>query len=111
MRLELLKLFVAPRATPALVVMAESGLLGPVLGGVAFLASFENMIKAEAALGIEPDAVRRLGALGVWVAEDAERLAQRLRLANAESERLLALEYWWRVAPRADAAGRACAAL
>ncbi len=102
-RLELLKLIVAQRATPALVVMAEGGLLGPVLGGVAYLASFENTIKAEAALGIEPDAVRRLGALGVWVAEDAERLAQRLRLANVESERLLALEYWWRVAPRSDA--------
>ncbi len=107
-RAEMLKLSVAPRATPALVVMAETGLLGLVLGGVPFLASFENLIKAEAAIGIEPDAVRRLGALGVWVAEDAERLTQRLRLANAESERLLALEHWWRVAPRADAqAGRA----
>ena len=102
-RTEMLKLFVAPRATPALVVMAETGLLGLVLGGVPFLASFENLIKAEAAIGIEPDAVRRLGALGVWVAEDAERLTQRLRLANAELERLLALEHWWRVAPRADA--------
>ena len=102
-RTEMLKLFVAPRATPALVVMAETGLLGLVLGGVPFLASFENVVKAEAAIGIEPDAIRRLGALGVWVAEDAERLTQRLRLANAESERLLALEHWWRVAPRADA--------
>jgi poly(A) polymerase len=102
-RTEMLKLFVAPRATPALAVMVESGLLGLVLGGVAFLASFENMVKAEAVLGLEPNAVRRLGALGVWVAEDAERLAQRLRLANAESERLLALEYWWRVSLQADA--------
>ena len=102
-RTEMLKLLVARRATPALVVMAEGGLLGLVLGGVAFLASFENMVKAETALGLEPDAVRRLGALGVWVAEDAERLTQRLRLANAESERLLALEHWWRVAPQHDA--------
>ena len=102
-RTEMLKLFVASRATPTLAVMAESGLLGMVLGGVAFLSSFENMIKVEAALGAEPDAVRRLGALGVWVAEDAERLTQRLRLANAESERLLALEYWWRVVPEPDA--------
>ncbi len=102
-RTELLKLFVAPRATPALVVMVETGLLGLVLGGVPFLASFENVVKAEAVIGIEPDAIRRLGALGVWVAEDAERLTQRLRLANAESERLLALEHWWRVAPRAEA--------
>jgi hypothetical protein len=83
--------------------MAESGLLGLVLGGVGFLASFENMVKAEAALGVEPDAVRRLGALGVWVVEDAERLTQRLRLANIESERLMTLEHWWCVSPRADA--------
>ncbi len=102
-RMEMLKLLVAARATPALAVMMESGLLGMVLGGVAFLASFENMIKVEAALGAEADAVRRLGALGVWVAEDAERLTQRLRLSNAESERLLALETWWRIAPQSDA--------
>ncbi|HKM88332.1 MAG TPA: CCA tRNA nucleotidyltransferase [Xanthobacteraceae bacterium] len=101
-RMELLKLFVASRATPTLAVMAESGLLGMVLGGVAFIASFENMVKVEAALGATPDSVRRLGAIGVWVAEDAERLSQRLRLSNAESERLLALEQWWRIAPQAD---------
>jgi poly(A) polymerase len=98
-RAEMLKLLVAPRATPTVAVMAESGLVGIVLGGVAFLASFENTVKIEAALDVEPDAIRRLGALGVWVAEDAERLTQRLRLSNAESERLLALEAWWRIAP------------
>ena len=36
-----------------------------VLGGVPYLASFENVVKAEAAIGAEPDATRRLGALGV----------------------------------------------
>jgi poly(A) polymerase len=102
-RMEMLKLLLAPRATPTLAVMAESGLLVTVLGGVPFLASFENMIKVEAALGVEPDAIRRLGALGVWGAEDAERLTQRLRLSSAESERLLALEHWWRVVPQPDA--------
>jgi poly(A) polymerase len=83
--------------------MAESGLLGMVLGGVAYLASFENTIKVDAALGVEADAIRRLGALGVWVEEDAARLTQRLRLSNAESERLLALDGWWRAAPQPDA--------
>jgi poly(A) polymerase len=108
-RMEILKLLVASRATPTLAVMVESGLLGMVLGGVAFLASFENVVKVEAALGAQPDAVRRLGALGVWVAEDAERLTRRLRLSNAESERLLALEAWWRITPQPD--GRAARAL
>jgi len=79
--------------------MSEIGLLGHVLGGVALLASFENMVKVEAAAGIESDAVRRLGALAVRVAEDAERIGQRLRLSNAETERLIALERWWRMAP------------
>jgi poly(A) polymerase len=102
-RAELLKLLLAPRATATLAIMAECGLLGIILGGVAFLASFENLVKAEASLGAQPDAVRRLGALGVWVKEDAERLTSRLRLSGAESERLLALEHWWRVVPDPDA--------
>jgi poly(A) polymerase len=101
-RVELLKLLLAPRATATLAIMAECGLLGIILGGVSFLASFENSVKAEVALGTAADAVRRLGALGVWVAEDAERLTSRLRLSGAESERLLALEDWWRVTPSPD---------
>jgi poly(A) polymerase len=101
-RMELLKLFVAPRAAPTLALMAECGLLGMALGGVPLIASFDNMVKVEAASGAEPDAVRRLGALAVSVAEDSERLAHKLRLANAETDRLMALEGWWRVVPTAD---------
>jgi poly(A) polymerase len=97
--MEMLKLIGGPHPAPTLAVMAECGILGMVLGGAPYLASFENVVKAEAALGIEPDATRRLGALGVWVLEDAERLSERLRLSNAEVERLLKLEYWWRVNP------------
>jgi poly(A) polymerase len=103
LRMELLKLFVAPRAGSTLAVMNESGLLGPVLGGVAYIASFQKMAELEAALGLEFDAVRRFGALGVMVHEDAERLSQRLRLSNAEAERLMALEFWWRITPSLDA--------
>jgi poly(A) polymerase len=98
-RMELLKLMLAPHATPALAVMAEAGLLGAVLGGVPLLASYENTVKAEAAMGLAADAVRRLGALGVLVAEDAERLTERLRLSNAEAERLKRLDRWWHVSP------------
>ena len=100
-RMELLKLLLAPHATPTLAVMAETGILGMVLGGVPLLASFENMVKIEAAMGLSADAVRRLGALAVTVVEDGERLAQRLRLSNTEAERLIALERWWRVSPAA----------
>src|SRR4029077_14014552 len=51
-RMELIKLMLAPHAVPALAVMAECGLLGPVLGGVPQLASFANMAKVETACGI-----------------------------------------------------------
>jgi poly(A) polymerase len=99
-RMELVKLMVAPRAAPALAVMADAGLLGTVLGGVPYLAGFEAMIEIEAACGIVPDAARRLGALGAWTVEDAERLWQRLRLTNAEHARLAAMaDGWWRVSP------------
>jgi poly(A) polymerase len=105
-RLELLKLVIAPRAAATLVVMAEGGILGPVLGGVPYIADFAKMAEIEAALAVDPDAVRRLGALAVMVSEDAERLAERLRLTNVESARLMALESWRRVSP---AAGEQCA--
>ncbi len=97
---ELMKLLVAPYAVPTLVVMAETGFAELVLGGVPQLASFANMIKVEAAAALAPDAVRRLGALGLIILEDAERLRDRLRLSNAEHERLLAMaDHWWQISP------------
>ncbi len=96
-RMELMKLMLAPHLVPGLAVMTEAGILGPVLGGVPYLASLSNMVKLEAACGLNPDAVRRLGALAVWVGEDAERLRLRLRLFNLEHERLASMgEAWWR---------------
>jgi poly(A) polymerase len=107
-RMELLKLLVARHAVPTVAVMAESGILVTVLGGVPDLASFANMTKVEAAVGQAPDAVRRLGALGVRVAEDAERLWQRLRLANGEHDRLASMADNWRsVMPGSEQAARA----
>jgi poly(A) polymerase len=95
-RMELMKLMVAPHATPTLIAMSDAGLTLRVLGGVSYLAAFENMAKVEAAIGASPDPVRRLGALGVWVEEDAERLWQKLRLTNAEHERLVSMGAGWR---------------
>src|SRR5262249_56240183 len=60
-RMEMMKLVVAPHAVPTLISMTDSGLLLRVLGGVSYLGSFENMAKVEAAIGAEPNAVRRLG--------------------------------------------------
>ena len=108
-RSEIMKLMVAPHAVPTLIAMADCGLLLRVLGGVSYLGSFENMAKVEAAIGVAPDAVQRLGALGVLVAEDAERLAQKLRLHNVEQGRLASMaEGWRRISPeRGEAAARA----
>jgi poly(A) polymerase len=99
-RMELVKLLVGPHVVPTLAVMAETGILGSVLGGVPLLASFANTVKLEAASGLNPSPIRRLGALGVLVTEDAERLRQRLRLFNAEYERLASMaDGWWKVDP------------
>jgi poly(A) polymerase len=108
-RMEAFKLLVARHAVPTLATMTEAGLLEQVLGGVPLLASFANMAKLEAAFAFAPDPVRRLGALAVSVVEDAERLRERLRLANAEYERLAAMaDAWWRISRQWDeAAGRA----
>ncbi len=107
-RMELLKLLIAPHAVPVLATMSEAGLLLSLFGGVSHLASFANMGKVEAAIGAPNDPVQRLGALGVWVVEDAERLWRRLRLTNAEHERLVSMgDGWWRVSPADEQAGRA----
>ena len=99
-RMEMLKLVVAPHAVPTLISMTDAGLLLRVLGGLSYLGSFENMAKVEAAIGVEPNAVRRLGALAVAIPEDAERLWQKLRLANSERERLASMgEAWGRISP------------
>jgi poly(A) polymerase len=97
-RAEVVKLLVARRAVPALAVMTETGLLEQVLGGVPLLASYSNMVELEAMLALAPDVARRLGALAVSVLEDVERLRERLRLANAEHERLASMaDGWWHV--------------
>jgi poly(A) polymerase len=107
-RMELLKLLVAPHAVATLAVMVETAILVAVLGGVPYLASFANLTKLENALGLPAEPVRRLGALGVAVAEDADRLLQRLRLSNAEHARLVSTaDHWWRVKPATDQEARA----
>ena len=101
-RMELLKLLIAPGAVPALTAMADAGLLGSLLGGVPLIADLARMAEIEAGLGLTGDPIRRLAALNVFIVEDGERLWQRLRLANVEHERLASMgEAWWRVSPEA----------
>jgi poly(A) polymerase len=96
--MEMLRLMVADGAAASAVAMADSGLLGAILGGVAYTGPFAAMIALERLLGFSPDAIRRLGALGVAVTEDAKRIAQRLRLTNAETKALDSIGHrWWRL--------------
>ena len=97
-RMEVIKLLVAKHAAATLTAMTEAGLLEQVLGTVPLLAGFANIVKLEAALALAPDAVRRLAALAVSITEDAERLRERLRLANQEYERLISMaDGWWKI--------------
>jgi poly(A) polymerase len=99
-RMELLKLLEAPRAVASLEAMLDTGLLVRVLDGVPNAAHVARLAAIEAALALAPDPIRRLAALNVLVAEDAERLWQKLRLSNAEHERLgVMAENWRRVSP------------
>jgi tRNA nucleotidyltransferase/poly(A) polymerase len=99
-RMELMKLLAAPHAAETLSVMSDSGILQNLLGGIGRVAPFADMVAVEAVIGAPRDPVRGLGALGVAVVEDAERLRQRLRLTNAEHARLQSMaDGWWRIDP------------
>ena len=87
-RAELLKMIVARRAPEAVAEVAQAGLLGPLLAGVAYVARFARLAEIETAMGLGPDATLRLAALAVAIAEDAGRLRDMLRLSNVETERL-----------------------
>ena len=111
-RMELLKLLVARRAGEAVGVMADAGLLVTILGGVPYLRPFEKMTAIEAASGEKPDAVRRLGALAVFVAEDARASVR--AASPVECGARPAAQHGGRVVAcrrRPDAAGRPRAAL
>jgi poly(A) polymerase len=87
-RAELMKLLAAPRASEVVQAMGESGFLEPILGGVGCTSRLSRLVAIEAGRGRGPDALLRLAALGVAIPEDADRLRDRLRLANAEADRL-----------------------
>jgi tRNA nucleotidyltransferase/poly(A) polymerase len=94
MRVELMKLLAAPRASGVVQTMGESGFLEPILGGIGYTKRLSRLIAIEAERGHGPDALLRrvaflrLAALGVAIPEDADRLRDRLRLTNAEADRL-----------------------
>jgi poly(A) polymerase len=88
LRAECLKLIVAPHAAAIGRTMGDSGILEPLFGGMGYPGRLARLVAIEEVRGVEPDALLRLAALAVVIAEDADRLHERLRLANAEWRRL-----------------------
>ena len=106
-RMEMLKLMVAPGVAGSISAMAECGLLQQIIGGIAYTGTLAAMINVERMLALPADAMRRLGALAVAVTEDARRVAMRLRLSNAEAKALDSMGHrWWRLAGMDEATAK-----
>ena len=84
-RAEFLKLLAAKRAVETAATLSETGLLVILVAGVGDIGRLARAARFEAA---RPDPVLRLAAFLVATIEDAERLRDRLRLSNAEHDRL-----------------------
>jgi tRNA nucleotidyltransferase/poly(A) polymerase len=87
---EMRRLLVAPGAVPTVTAMQEGGILPVVLGGIGYLGTFARLAEFEKAAGAAPSVPLRMAGLAARVREDAERAAARLKLANAERDRMVA---------------------
>jgi len=86
---EMRRLLVAPGAAATVATMSDTGLLQPVLGGVALIGRFARFTALAA--GHAPAAPALvLAALAARLPEDVDRLAARLKLAKAERARMAA---------------------
>lgn len=90
-RQELVRLIVGAQAVEAVRLMLDYGVLTEIVRMAPRPALLARAIAIEAAAGLAADPMRRLSALLVAVPEDAGRLADRLRLSNAERETLGAI--------------------
>lgn len=96
-RAELYKLLTAPDPVPALRAMAAVGAAAAVLPVALDIDRLDRLVRRESELGeglpppFAPDAVRRLAALLRTDAAGAGDIAGRLKLSNADRDRLVAL--------------------
>ena len=81
---EMLKLLAAPFAVAAITEMFELGLLVDVLAAAPRLRRFARLVALDDDYAAQPDPALRLAALAVHVSDDAERLAERLRLSGEQ---------------------------
>ena len=85
---EMRRLVMASRAAETVALMQEGGILGLVLGGVGYVTPFARLVRFEMAMGMKPSVARRLAVLGCRIDEDVLRVGARLRLSNAERDRI-----------------------
>jgi len=85
---EFSKILELENAGVIIALMFEHGLLVDVLHGVPNLRRLENLIWNEKHVGAAADAIRRLGALGIFIEDDAGRFGQRFRLSRNQTKRL-----------------------
>jgi poly(A) polymerase len=94
---ELRRLLLAPAPGPVLRAMQACGALDVILPEATALDRLDRLVGIEAAESarwpgtVEPDAVRRLGALVEADAAAADTIARRLKTSNADRDRLTAL--------------------
>ena len=89
---ELLKLLLGARARDAVSAMSDCGLLTEILRVAPRPGLLARLIAAEAEFDRPPDAILRLSALTLAVADDVDGLARRLKLSTAEREALLVVD-------------------
>jgi poly(A) polymerase len=89
LRQETLKLLTARRGAETWRAMLETGIAGAYLPEATSSDRLARLVKLESALRVVPDAIRRLAA--VTVTGSAAVVAERLKLSNAERERLAAI--------------------
>ncbi|HVN00052.1 MAG TPA: CCA tRNA nucleotidyltransferase [Caulobacteraceae bacterium] len=87
---ELLKLLAAEDPREAVRLMAQTGVLGVVLPEAHGLERFERLVAIETEMLFSEDALLRLAALLPDDPTTAAALAERLRLSNAQKDRLVA---------------------
>ncbi len=90
-RVEMMKLLAAPRAPAVVAAMHEAGVLSAILGDPCFPDRHDRLAAIEVARGEAADPLLAVASIGLKTSADAGRLRERLRLSNAERDRLLCL--------------------
>jgi poly(A) polymerase len=89
-RVEILRLLEAPDPSPIMKIMVEQGVLSNLLAEATRFGRLDRLVKIETELD-RVDPVRRLGAILKIDGSSMPEISDRLRLSNAERDRLVAL--------------------